>query len=54
MPALKAKHGDSAIEEVETVRLLQPIRMLRNYLPGLNMRSGKMRPDWRQDAIFVE
>jgi len=54
MPALKAKHGDSAIEEVETVRLLQPIRMLRNYLPGLNMQAGKIRQDWKLDAIFVE
>ena len=54
MPALKAKHGDSAIEEVETVRLLQPIRMLRNYLPGLNMSAGKLRQDWKLDAIFVE
>jgi DNA-binding Lrp family transcriptional regulator len=54
IPALKAKHGDNAVEEVETVRLLQPIRMLRNYLPGLNMQGGKMRPDWSIDAIFVE
>jgi DNA-binding Lrp family transcriptional regulator len=54
IPALKAKHGDNAVEEVETVRLLQPIRMLRNYLPGLNMEAGKMRADWSVDAIFVE
>ena len=54
IPALKAKHGDTAVEEVETVRLLQPIRMLRNYLPGLNMEAGKLRQDWSVDAIFVE
>jgi DNA-binding Lrp family transcriptional regulator len=54
IPALKAKHGDNAVEGVETVRLLQPIRMLRNYLPGLNMEGGKMRRDWSVDAIFVE
>jgi DNA-binding Lrp family transcriptional regulator len=54
IPALKAKHGDNAVEGVETVRLLQPIRMLRNYLPGLNMQEGKMRADWSVDAIFVE
>jgi len=33
---------------------LEPVRMLRNYLPAMNMRSGKMRPDWSLDAIFVE
>lgn len=53
LPALRAKHGEQAIEEVETVRLLEPVRMLRNYLPALNMRDGKMREDWSLDAIFV-
>jgi DNA-binding Lrp family transcriptional regulator len=53
LPALRAKHGEQAIEGVETVRLLEPVRMLRNYLPSLNMRDGKMRPDWSIDAIFV-
>jgi DNA-binding Lrp family transcriptional regulator len=54
LPALRAKHGEQAIEEVETVRLLEPVRMLRNYLPALNMLEGKMRPDWSIDAIYVE
>jgi DNA-binding Lrp family transcriptional regulator len=54
IPALRAKHGETAIEEVETIRLLEPVRMLRNYLPAMNMRGGKMRPDWSLDAIFVE
>lgn len=54
LPALRAKHGEQAIEGVETVRLLEPVRMLRNYLPALNMREGRMRPDWSVDAIFVE
>ena len=54
IPALRAKHGETAIEEVETIRLLEPVRMLRNYLPAMNMRGGKMRPDWTLDAIFVE
>jgi hypothetical protein len=33
--------------------LLRPIRMLRNYLPDVNMQNGVIRPDWSNEAIYV-
>jgi hypothetical protein len=53
VPSLNKTHGPDAIEEVETLRLLAPIRMLRNYLPAVNMEGGKMKEDWSIDSIFV-
>ncbi len=53
IPALKARHGQDAVEEIQTIRLLAPLRMLRNYIVGVNLDSGRMRDDWSLDAIFV-
>jgi DNA-binding Lrp family transcriptional regulator len=53
VPSLKKNHGDDSIEEVSTIRLLSRVRLLRNYLPEVNMKHGRMRPDWSADAIFV-
>jgi len=53
VPSLKKNHGDDSIEEVSTIRLLSRVRLLRNYLPEVNMQHGRMRPDWSDDAIFV-
>jgi len=53
IPSLKKNHGEDSIEDIQTVRLLAPIRLLRNYLPAVNMQGGMMRPDWSDDAIFV-
>ena len=53
LPALERTHGKSSVEEISTVRLLQPVRVFRNYLPALNMASGRMKEDWPIDAVFV-
>jgi DNA-binding Lrp family transcriptional regulator len=53
LPALEKVHGKSSVEEISTVRLLQPVRVLRNYLPALNMEAGRMKEDWPVDAVFV-
>jgi DNA-binding Lrp family transcriptional regulator len=53
VPSLKKNHGDDSIEEVSTIRLLSRVRLLRNYLPEVNMQNGRMKPDWSADAIFV-
>jgi DNA-binding Lrp family transcriptional regulator len=53
VPSLNKTHGPDAIEQVETLRLLAPIRMLRNYLPAVNMENGRMKEDWSIDSIFV-
>ena len=53
VPSLRKNHGQDAIEEIQTIRLLRPIRMLRNYLPDVNMENGVIRSDWSNEAIYV-
>ncbi len=53
VPSLRKNHGQDSIEEIQTVRLLAPVRMLRNYLPAVNVDGSMMRADWSNDAIFV-
>jgi DNA-binding Lrp family transcriptional regulator len=53
LPLLQKNHGENAVEEVSTISLLTPLRMLRNYLPLVNMQGGIIRPDWDMDSIFV-
>jgi DNA-binding Lrp family transcriptional regulator len=53
MPNLMRNHGPESIEEVSTVRMLMPVRVMRNYLPIVNMKDGLMKNDWPDDAIYV-
>ena len=53
VPSLRKNHGPDSIEEISTLRLLEPIRIFHNYVPLVNMDKGVLRPDWTDDAIFV-
>jgi DNA-binding Lrp family transcriptional regulator len=53
IPSLLRNHGENSIEEVSTMRLLAPVRVMRNYLPFVNMQHGYIRKDWPDDAIYV-
>ena len=53
IPSLLRNHGDNSIEEISTIRLLSPVRVMRNYLPFVNMENGYIRKDWPDDAIYV-
>ena len=53
IPNLMKNHGPNSILEVSTLRLLSPVRALRNYLPLVNMAGPAMRPDWPEKAIYV-
>ena len=53
IPSLLRNHGEHSIEEVSTMRLLAPVRILRNYIPSVNMTDGYLRKDWPDDAIYV-
>ncbi len=53
IPSLQRNHGPDSIEEISTVRLLVPVRMLRNYLPFVNMQAGYLKKDWPDEAIYV-
>lgn len=53
VPSLRKNHGEDSIEEISTVRLLAPVRVMRNYLPFVNMKEGYIDEDWPDDAIYV-
>ena len=53
MPSLLRNHGEGSIAEVSTIRLLKPVRVMRNYLPFVNMENGYIKKDWPDEAIYV-
>lgn len=53
IPSLRRNHGEDSIEEVSTMRILSPVRSMRNYVLPVNMRDGFIRPEWPDDAIYV-
>ncbi len=53
IPSLLRNHGENSIEQVQTMRLLAPVRVMRNYLPFVNMQDGAIRKDWPDEAIYV-
>lgn len=53
IPSLLRNHGENSIEEVQTMRLLSPVRVLRNYLPFVNTDYGYIRKDWPDEAIYT-
>ncbi|MBV9997824.1 MAG: AsnC family transcriptional regulator [Verrucomicrobia bacterium] len=53
IPNLIRNHGPDCIESVSTMRLLTPVRMMRNYLPLVNMRDGYLVSEWPDEGIYV-
>ena len=53
IPKLRNNHGEGSIEEISTMRLLAPVRIMRNYLPLVNMQDGYMKKDWPDASIYV-
>ena len=53
IPSLLKNHGMDSIEEVSTVRILSPVRQMRNYLMPVNMEAGYLKRDWPEEAIYV-
>ena len=53
IPSLLRNHGENSIEEVNTVRVLAPVRVMRNYVLPVNMQDGYIRKDWPDEAIYV-
>ncbi len=42
-----------SIESISTMRLLAPVRVMRNYLPLVNMKAGYLVGDWPDEALYV-
>lgn len=53
IPSLLKNHGPNSIERVETIRLLAPVRVMRNYVLPVNMQDGYIKKDWPDEAIYV-
>jgi len=53
VPSLLKNHGENSIEDVRTIRVLSPVRMLRNYILPVNVRNGYLKPDWPDEAIYM-
>jgi DNA-binding Lrp family transcriptional regulator len=53
IPGILKNHGSDSIESISTIRLLSPVRVMRNYIPIVNMCKGYIRSDWPSDAIYV-
>ena len=53
IPSLLRNHGENSIEEVNTVRVLAPVRTVRNYIQPVNMQAGYIKKGWPDEAIYV-
>ena len=53
IPSLLRNHGENSIEEIQTIRVLAPVRVMRNYLLPVNMEAGYLKKSWPDEAIYV-
>jgi len=53
IPSLLRNHGENSIEAVSTIRVLAPVRTMRNYIQPVNMHAGYIKKDWPDEAIYV-
>ncbi len=53
IPSLLRNHGENSIEAVNTIRVLAPVRTMRNYRQPVNMHAGYIKKDWPDEAIYV-
>jgi DNA-binding Lrp family transcriptional regulator len=53
IPSLLRNHGENSIESVNTIRVLAPVRTMRNYIQPVNMHAGYIKKEWPDDAIYV-
>lgn len=53
IPSLQRNHGEGSVESVSTMRILSPVRLMRNYILPVNMQDGYIRRDWPDEAIYV-
>lgn len=53
IPNLLRNHGEDSIEQIQTIRVLAPVRVMRNYVLPVNMEAGFLKKDWPDEAIYV-
>ncbi len=53
IPSLETNHGRGSVEEVSTIRILSPVRAMRNYILPVNISHGYIKKEWPDEAIYV-
>jgi DNA-binding Lrp family transcriptional regulator len=53
IPSLLKNHGPDSIQQVQTIRVLAPVRVMRNYVLPVNMEAGYIKKTWPDEAIYV-
>jgi len=53
LPLMLKNHGEDSIIGITTIRLSDNIRVFHNYLPFINMKHGKLMPDWHLESIYL-
>lgn len=52
--SLRQQFGEDAIEDVFSISITDPVRMVHNYLPTINIENAHIKDDWRDEWIFVD
>ena len=53
LPLMLKNHGENSIIEITTMRLSDTIRRFHNYMPLINIKHGKLAPNWHLDQIYI-
>jgi DNA-binding Lrp family transcriptional regulator len=54
LPELETAFGQGCVKETISIPIRVALRAVRNYLPGLNMKNGRIKDDWPNEHIFVD
>lgn len=54
IPNLRKSFGEDAISDIQVIGLTLPMRMLHNYIPGRNVKNGKIIKGWDDKFIYVD
>jgi DNA-binding Lrp family transcriptional regulator len=54
VPWLHRNFGNQSIQDVQVIDLTTIIRVFHNYLPGVNMKEGYIKPEWNDQHIFIK
>lgn len=53
VPELVKRHGSDCIDHLSTMRLVAPLRIHHNYLPGINLTGAKLHTDWPDAGLHI-
>jgi DNA-binding Lrp family transcriptional regulator len=54
VPEIKQHFGEDAIVNTDVIHVDEMFRLFHNYLPGVNMKDGKIAEHWNDELVFVD